>query len=706
MSNRQINSPNDKNFTDSIADQRQFELLLCELSSQFIDIPADRIDAEIETVLHLIGQFFGIDRVTLTQFSENMTILNATHFYTAPNIPKPSIRIVNENIPWVFKKISQKEIIIASNVPKDLPDEAMLEKEYCKRSGIKSVLILPLKIAGQILGGLFFTSLVKPLNWQKSIVQQLQLAADIVTKALWGKEAAIRIDELLGFERILHEISANFITVACEEIDDRIAVSLQLIGGFLNADICSIAEFSVTENSYSTSHNWVSKQIDRPPPFIATQKTTPWLFNRWRKGRICKVENLRDLPKEAKKDREVAIERGIKSHLSVPFSVGGVFIGAIGINTIRIPRKWPDQMVRQIQLFGQVIANAIARKQSDLRLRRAFSEIKKLKEQLEIDNLYLREEIKLEHNFDEIIGQSETLKYALLRVQQVAPTDTNVLILGETGTGKELIARAIHNSSKRRNRPLIKVNCAAFSPNLIESELFGHEKGAFTGANYRLLGRFETADGATLFLDEIGELPFELQAKLLRVLQDGEFERVGSTKTLKVDVRIIAATNRDLEKESKRGNFRLDLWYRLNVFPISLTPLRWRREDIPILINWFLQKLEKKFAKRIKKIPAKTMNALQSYSWPGNVRELENILERSVIISKNGILEVELPTSQNLTSYNGYTLAEIEKNYIIKTLEKTSWKIQGVTGAATILGLKPSTLRNRMNKLGIQRPSI
>ncbi|WP_321494898.1 sigma 54-interacting transcriptional regulator [uncultured Desulfobacter sp.] len=337
---------------------------------------------------------------------------------------------------------------------------------------------------------------------------------------------------------------------------------------------------------------------------------------------------------------------------------------------------------------------------------KAFNEIKVLKKQLEDERAYLKEEIKLEHNHESIIGHSDGLKYVLFKVEQIADSDTTVMVLGETGTGKELVARAIHSNSSRKNRALIKVNCAALPLNLIESELFGHEKGAFTGADRSHKGRFEIADKATLFLDEIGELPLELQSKLLRVIQDGEFERLGNSHTIKVDVRIIAATNRNLEDEVEKGRFRKDLWYRLNVFPITMPPLRERKEDIPLLADFYIDKISRRLGKQIKVIPQNVINALLNYHWPGNVRELENVLERAVINSSGPKLYLadDLDRSCRHLSKDLKTLEAVERDYIIRVLEKTHWKVSGKNSAAQILGLNRSTLRARMRKLDIVPP--
>jgi len=341
-------------------------------------------------------------------------------------------------------------------------------------------------------------------------------------------------------------------------------------------------------------------------------------------------------------------------------------------------------------------------------LRTALSEIKTMKDQLEAENIYFRQEIKMKHQFDHILGHSDGLKYVLYRAEQVAPTNTTVLILGETGTGKELVAAAIHNMSPRKDRPMITVNCAALPANLMESELFGREKGAFTGADTRQVGRFEVANGSTLCLDEIGELPLEAQAKLLRAIQNNEFERLGSSHTIKVDARIVATTNRNLEEEVRKGRFRQDLYYRLNVFPITVPPLRQRKEDIPLLVQAFIERYARKLGKQITSIQKETMKALQDYPWPGNVRELESVLERAVILCPGPVLQLadKLEISSLPLSSTVRTLEEMERNQILKTLSETRWRIEGKDGAAAILGLHPSTLRARMHKLAIVRPEI
>jgi formate hydrogenlyase transcriptional activator len=343
----------------------------------------------------------------------------------------------------------------------------------------------------------------------------------------------------------------------------------------------------------------------------------------------------------------------------------------------------------------------------------AYREIDALKNKLQEEKLYLQEEIRTEYNFEEIVGTSATLKHALQDVETVAPTDSTVLIFGETGTGKELIARALHNLSGRREHTLVKVNCAAIPTGLLESEMFGHEKGAFTGAVEQRKGRFELAHSGTIFLDEVEEIPLELQPKLLRVLQEHEFERLGSGKTIRVDVRVVAATNADLAQMVAEKKFRSDLYYRLNVFPVSLPALRERTEDIPLLINFFAQKFAQQMKKPIKTIPSETMTQLTAYSWPGNIRELQNLIERAVILSRGSVLEVPLAEAKQSGNGNpanqpqGPTKLEaVEREHILKVLRETGWVIGGPTGAAARLGLNRTTLNHRMRKLGINRPQL
>jgi DNA-binding NtrC family response regulator len=417
-----------------------------------------------------------------------------------------------------------------------------------------------------------------------------------------------------------------------------------------------------------------------------------------------------------------ALEAGAKDFISKPFDLVEVKTRIHNLLEVRLLYKKIENYSKELEQTVQERTGELLRaneqltqeigerKKAEKSLQGTYAEIKRLKDRLQAENIYLQQEVAREYNFGEIIGQSNVLSQVFLRVEQVAPMNATVLLTGETGTGKGVVARAIHSRSSRKDRPMITVNCASLPANLIESELFGREKGAFTGADARQIGRFELADGGTIFLDEIGEMPLELQSKLLRVIQDGEFERLGSPRTIKVDVRIIAASNRNLEEEIKNSRFREDLFYRLNVFPITIPPLRERPEDILLLVNHFVAKFNKKIGKKIETVSKETLNALQEYHWPGNVRELESVIERAVIISQGTALQVldrfdTFRKSETPAGMDVKALAELEHDHILQVLRKTGWRIEGKNGAAVLLGLNPSTLRARMLKYGIVRTS-
>ena len=415
-----------------------------------------------------------------------------------------------------------------------------------------------------------------------------------------------------------------------------------------------------------------------------------------------------------------ALNSGAKDFISKPFDLVEVNTRIHNMLEVRLlykkveqHREALEQTVRdrtaELTRTNRRLTREIEeRTRAEASLQGTYAEIKRLKDRLEAENTYLQQEVGRQFNFGESIGRSGALSRVFSQVEQVAPLGATVLLLGETGTGKGVVARAIHSGSARKDRPLITVNCTTLPAALVESELFGREKGAFTGADSRQIGRFELADGGTIFLDEIGELPLELQCKLLRVLQDGEFERLGSSRTIKVDVRVIAATNRDLALEMRDGRFRADLFYRLNVFPITMPPLRQRKDDIPLLVEHFVAKFNKKIGKSIETVSKDTLNTLREHHWPGNVRELESVVERAVIVSQGADLQVldrfdsfqrkGEPAEQDMKG-----LVALQQELIRQALQKTGWQIEGEKGAAVILGLNPSTLRFRMRKYGIVR---
>ena len=521
-------------------------------------------------------------------------------------------------------------------------------------------------------------------------------------KAVDHGKAEESLGELIRFERLLTNLSAKFVNLPVNEVDKELEQGLKLIVLSLGFDRSAIMQFSEDQATLKWTHFYGTGIRESKPGFLISTEH-PWFTGKLRRGETICICSPDEILEEGELESKWMQRVGMKANVTIPLAVGGVVLGGIAFSSFSEERIWPNAVIQRLQLVGEVFAGALIRKGAELKLKKAFSKIKELKDQLQKENFYLQEEIKLKHKHEEIIGQSDAIKEVLSMVEQVSDTDSTVLILGETGTGKELLAREIHKLSSRKSRAMVKVNCATLPSTLVEAELFGHEKGAYTGALSKQIGRFEVAHGSTLFLDEIGEMPLELQTKLLRVLQEGQFERLGSSKIIRVDVRAIAASNRDLDRAVQDGKFREDLYYRLNVFPISAPPLRERQEDIPLLVSSFVKEFEDAMGKSIERFSRKSMEALQRYPWPGNVRELRNVIERGMIMSKDGTLDIILPHIKHNTRLKDMTLKEIERNHILDVLKKTRWRVRGKNGAAEILGLKPSTLESKMVKLNVKR---
>ncbi len=514
--------------------------------------------------------------------------------------------------------------------------------------------------------------------------------------------------ELASFERLVADISTRFNLVPADELPRAIEHTLQRVVETLDVDRSTVFELTEKADVVEAVHSWARAEL--PPARLADVTAMSWVQERFRRGEVvCICDADRDIPTAAAGELAYVRQSGQKSSLAVPVSLGGRLVSALAVGTFTRARDWPEPIVDRVRLVAEIIAAALQRRRSDLALRDSLAENERLTRRLEAENLYLAEEVKSSHDFAEIVGRSDALRRALGRVEQVAPTDSTVMLLGESGTGKELFARAIHDLSARRKRPLVRVNCAALPASLIESELFGHEKGAFTGAVAQRAGRFEVADGGTIFLDEVTDLPLDLQGRLLRVLQEGEFERVGSSRTMHVDVRVIAASNRDLDIVTREGRFRLDLYYRLTVFPIALPPLRDRIEDIPELVWCFITRHQRRMGRHIKRVPRSAMEALQRYNWPGNLRELQNVVERAMIRSTGDVLAIDetfvVPPRVGTIRSGDRTLAAVERAHIEAVLDECRWRVSGTGNAAEKLGINPSTLRFRMKKLGITRPA-
>ena len=574
-----------------------------------------------------------------------------------------------------------------------------------REMNVRSCCFLPLTTAMRRLGAIGFGS-VNPYAFGNSdveflnqVAKQVAVTVDNVLNHQEAEAAQKQLTQERDRQRLLLEV--NNAVVAHLDLDALFMAVSACLRTVIQHDCSSLllcdeeaGEWRIHVLDFATNESFVERgrteSVTWSPSCAAIESGKPAVF--FEKDFIEK-SSISDIARWI-------LDSGVKSFCSVPLLSHNRPLGALNIGRRLDGGFTPDEVELLNQVAQQItlaVENAVAYKQ-----------IAQLKDKLAEEKLYLEEEIQSEYNFEEIVGDSPALRAVLKEVQVVASTDSSVLILGETGTGKELIARALHNHSDRRDRTFVKLNCAAIPTGLLESELFGHEKGAFTGAIATKVGRFELADRGTIFLDEVGEIPLELQVKLLRVLQEQEFERLGSTKTLRVNVRVIAATNRDLTQMVEEQTFRSDLYYRLKVFPITVPPLRDRPGDIPLLVRHFAQKLAQRMKKRIETIPSEAMKALQNYSWPGNVRELENFVERAVILTQGQTLYVslaELIRAPNQVEPSGATtLEQAERDHILKVLRETNWVIGGTVGAAAKLGMKRTTLHSKMQKLGIARP--
>jgi transcriptional regulator with GAF, ATPase, and Fis domain len=648
-----------------LAQRLAFEEILSEFSARFVDLPPEQVDAQIAAELRKLGEYLQVDRITLFELSETDQRMVLVETYFGAGVPPPTAQIEIKPFTWASERILKGKSFHFSD-PDDLPPEAAAEKAFMQSQGIRSAVIVPVKIEERTRGMLALAMVTRPREWSQEMVRRYEIIAHVIARTMANKRSS---------EALLR--SKNFNRAVLDSLTSLIAV-LDRQGNILDVN-----------------ESWMRFAREND---AASQ--TP----------IGRGVNYLEVCRRSSETGDAAAQAALEGIRSVLEGTRETFVLEYPCESPGKVRWFIMRVIPFSGLKGGAILSHIdvsEQKMAQINLQTALSEIKQLKNQLEAESAYLQEEIRLEHNYEGIIGQSAAIQYVLYKIEQVAATETTVLVLGENGTGKELVCRAIHSHSTRKARPLVKVNCAALPASLIESELFGHERGAFTGAQNRRTGRFELANGAAIFLDEIGELPLELQGKLLRVLEDGEFERLGSSVTMKVDVRVIAATNRNLEKMVREGAFREDLYYRLNVFPITVPALRERREDIPLLTRFFVEKAAKSLGKTINFVPNNVMTRLQEYRWPGNVRELQNVLQRAVINSTESKLQLvddlRLP-DLSTDSETLKSLEEIEAGHIVRVLEKTNWRIDGPKGAAMILKVNPSTLRSRMRKLRIGKP--
>jgi transcriptional regulator with GAF, ATPase, and Fis domain len=680
-----------------------------------VTIPNDASNHIASEALRMLGEHFGVDCVTIGTISKGGVIQTPTWFWSSNKISQGDLRRAIEvsPIPQSITRLNGEGALVFESLAEF--QNVLLNQGTLNQSRIESGAIIVLRDAGDDLECLSLFSIHRKIVWPVDIVEQLGITGEIIINALRNMDKESQLLELRRFEQLVAEIAADFVGQPPELVDNKIESALGQVCKCLQLDLGTLMQWSDSDRSYlEVTHEWGSPATEGPH-FKGFQvgKEFRYLFDRLRSGDSYLVNQIDEFGQGAELERQTCEKIGIKSVLWVPFGQKDEVEGFVALNSLNESRTWSEDIVQHLRLIGEVFAHALTHRYADLELKNAYEEISKLKSKLEIENKELRAELSHQPNNSELIGNSLTVQRLVQQIKQVAPTDSTVLLQGETGTGKNVVAGTIHNLSQRKKQALITVDCTALPAPLIESELFGHEKGAFTGAVSRKLGRFELANKGTLFLDEIGELPLELQAKLLRVLQDGEFERVGSSATQIVDVRVIAATNRDLELLVSQGKFRADLFYRLSVFPVNIPPLRDRPDDIPLLVWFFAQKLRGRVGKRFDTLSQEDINRLMEYDWPGNVRELSNLVERAMILSSGPTLEFgNILPKPNLSAgivtpsipYSGSRLEDIERDHIKQVLEECNWRVRGDDGAAERLGLKRSTLQSRMKKLGIERP--
>jgi transcriptional regulator with GAF, ATPase, and Fis domain len=702
---REQENTEDKWAEESLQERLHFEQLLSDHSARFVNIAPDQVDVEIRSALRQVLELFSVDRCGLIRVSPNDNTFRITHVAYASDIPPvPENTDLSSNLfPWVYEKIIKRHEVVSFTTRDELPSEAAVDKQTYEGLEIRSALNIPLPLGAALDYIISINTVRKKRVFPEEYIPRLRLLGEVLVNTLQLARTRQQLEDRLRFEGLISDLSVGFVSISSEEVESEINKWLQRITEFFGADRCTLGLFSEDGAQLRRAFEYHLAGVE-PGPVSLSKDQLPWYVSQLMQGKLVVINRLEDLPADAEAERRLCLAKSMKSILSIPVISGRRTLGSCVLVSVRAERIWPADLVQRMRLIAAVFAGALARKQMEDQLRVRLKEIEGLKQELQKENIYLREEIELQNVHEEIVGRSQAMKVILAQVEQVARTDATVLIQGETGTGKELLARAVHRLSVRKDRPLVTVNCASLPPTLIESELFGREKGAYTGALTRMTGRFEVADRATMFLDEIGEMPQDVQAKLLRVLEEGRFERLGSTISLQVNVRIIAATNRDLARDVAEGKFRQDLYYRLNVFPIAVPPLRERPEDVPLLVWAFVRQYEKKMGKRIDHIPRKRMEDLQHYLWPGNARELRNVVEHAMIVSSGKTLEVHVPRTASSEIPASLSLADANRRHILNVLQKSNWRLTGRGGAAEILRLKRTTLQSKMKKLSIRRP--
>jgi PAS domain S-box-containing protein len=648
----------------TIEEQLRLEQLVSELSGIFINLPAHRVEGQIIEALGRVARLLEFDIAALSLFTGPGPTGRVAHLWKAEEVPEIASNLTERDFPWVAQELFAGRDVSVCKLD-ELPPQAAEDRATYERYHVRSTHNIPIVLGGKVIGVLGLCSVWKERSISKDVLQTQRVLGEIFGNAMARQMA----------EESLRESENRFRTMA-----DSAPILIWMSG--TNA-LCEYFNKRWLDFTGRTLEQELGKGW--------TEGVHEEDLDRCLKVYLESFNARQQFTMEYRLRRRDGEYRWVLDNGAPRFASDGTFVGYIG---------------SCLDMTGQ--------KKVEEDLVSALQEICELKNKLEEENLYLKEEISEVKGFEEIVGKSDALRYVLTRVEQVAKTDATVLLQGETGVGKELVARAIHEKSSRCDGPYVKVNCATLPEGLVESELFGHEKGAFTGADRQRKGRFELADRGTILLDEVGELPSGTQVKLLRALQEGEFERVGGSVTVKVNVRVIAATNRKLQDDVSTGRFRQDLFYRLNVYPITIPALRQRREDIPLLVSHFARQIGGRLGKTIDEVPAHVLREFTDYKWPGNIRELQNVIERAVIVASDGVLRLPEPLAQRTTPLprdaepvaepmRVSSLDEAERDHILRALEATAWRIEGPKGAASMLKLHPSTLRFRMKKLGLTK---
>jgi transcriptional regulator with GAF, ATPase, and Fis domain len=701
----------------ALAVRLQLAELISELSAAFIELPAANVDLGIEEALSVAGVALDLDRASLWQYDRTHLSLEATHEWTAPGV-QPGLRGRAYALPgtdYLARRFLQGETVVIRSLD-ELPPEAAALKSQLGILGAHSFAIIPLMIVGELRGALAFSQVRHARDWPAELLPTLRLASEIFANALERQRSDHELRGQLAFERSYRQLSGRLSAVSAEGLEPAIADALQAIGDALDFARVALVTFGEGPDTLQQFQEWHADDIT---PFAAHLQELRLEDVRWPRAPVMAGElvlvSSNELPPDATYVSRFLEGGQLTLHAVAPLTVARRTIGAVILQAREEAGISRIELANRVRLLVELLGATLVRIQAEEERKRTLEELQRLKSAVEAERDFLRQEVKGEPGHRELLGQSAALRRALEAVDAVAATNAATLLLGESGVGKELFARAVHDRSRRANEPLVKVNCASIPKELFESEFFGHVRGSFTGALKDRAGRFELAHRGTLFLDEVGEIPLELQAKLLRVLQEGELERVGEDRTRRVDVRIVAATNRNLARDVANGSFRQDLYYRLSVFPIRIPPLRERREDIPLLAAHFLALSRRALGRAELEFTPEQLDALVSYDWPGNVRELQHVIDRAAILAGNGrrlVIELDVATAATPTAAPDVVtppimtpsdLQELSRRSLLAALERSAGRIAGSGGAAELLGLRPSTFRDRMRALGIER---